>query len=255
MGRDIASIVLLLSGLAMIGATLCCNWRRRRGKSRMDFVRESSDLSYVSKQGFSQGSASLSKVSSSISKASTKVVDAIQNFAEAESPGVGTTVQMQMINSNVSVSTYVSGPPSAGRAEASKFSTPTSTRSGLIPAGSGGQSPVGLKEAPQTPNNASMPSTAEAMDSTPATVASFESIKSTEDRKMAATIESPTHGPPSTRSARSTDRTRIDEEVANHMLADKEMGQQKSYKRPALARMSKRLFGGRKKKVNKQFEF
>jgi hypothetical protein len=261
LGRDIASIVLLLSGIAMIGATLCCNWRRRRGKSRMDFIRESSDLSNVSKQG----SAALSKASSSISQASAMVVEKIQNFAEAESPqSAGTTVQMQMVSSSVTRSRSVSSSPSAGQAEASNVSTPGSTRSGLVPAASEGQSSVGLNEAPETPtpNGASMPSAAEAIDSTPSTIATLQSIKSAEDRKMAATTEPPTYGPPSTRSARSTStddeaiaHTRIDEEVANNMLADKEMEQQTSYKRPALARMSKRLFGGRKRKVNKKFEY
>jgi hypothetical protein len=47
---------------------------------------------------------------------------------------------------------------------------------------------------------------------------------------------------------------RIDEEVANNMLADKEMEKQQSYKRLTLARISKRLFGWREKKVNKKVE-
>jgi hypothetical protein len=38
------------------------------------------------------------------------------------------------------------------------------------------------------------------------------------------------------------------------MLADTEMERKKTYKRPALARMSKRLFGGKKKKCVKKFE-
>jgi hypothetical protein len=115
-------------------------------------------------------------------------------------------------------------------------------------------------QAYQTPtkNVASMPSAEEAIDSTPSTVATFQSIKSAEDRKMAATGEPSTYGPPSTRASRSTDdeaiaHMRIEEEVANSMLADKEMEKQKKYKRPTLARMSKRLFGARKKKVAKKY--
>ena len=48
LGRDIASFVLLVGGLAMVGAALCCKWHRKRGKSQMDLIRESSDLSKLS---------------------------------------------------------------------------------------------------------------------------------------------------------------------------------------------------------------
>jgi hypothetical protein len=256
LGRDIASVVLLLSGLAMIGAACCCKWHRKRGKSQMEFIRESSDASKLSTAIF------LSKVSSSFSYASSKVADAIQDFAEAEAPrGMGMTVEMEMATSNVSRSGLVSGSPSPVQAQASNMSTPDSTRLGLVHTASGGQASVGFNEAIQTPtrNVASLPSAAEAVDSTPSTVATFQSIQSAEDRKMAATSGPPTYGPPSTRAVRSRDdeaiaHMRIDEEVANNMLADKEMEKQKSYKRPTLARISKRLFGGRKKKVNKKVE-
>jgi hypothetical protein len=257
LGRDISSIVMLVSGLGMLGAALLCKWQRKRGKSQMDLIRESSDLSRFSKAS----SASLSRVSSSVSHVSAKVVDAIQSYAEAESPhvnrsgsanspGVGRTVQMQMVSSNVtapSPARSVPGSPSALQAAAS---TP------------------GVFQTP-TKNVASMPSpsAAEAMDSTPSTVATFQSMKSAEDKKMAATGEPSTYGPPSTRPARSTSipahttsddeaiaNVRIDEEIANSMLADTEMDRKKTYTRPTLARMSKRLFGGKKKKGDKKFE-
>jgi hypothetical protein len=48
LGRDIASFVLLVGGLAMIGAALFCKWHRKRGKSRMDLIRQSSDISNLS---------------------------------------------------------------------------------------------------------------------------------------------------------------------------------------------------------------
>jgi hypothetical protein len=112
LGRDISSVVMLVSGLGIIGAALFCKWHRKRGKSQIDLIRESSDLSKLS--NFSKASPiSLSKVSSSVSQVSAKVVDAIQSNAEAEAPvdqGVCRTVQMQMVTSN--------------------FSTPGSTRSG-----------------------------------------------------------------------------------------------------------------------------
>jgi hypothetical protein len=260
LGRDITSIVLLGSGLAMIGAALCCKWHRRRGKAQMDLIRESSDASKSSNALF------LSKVSSSLSQASAKVVDAIQDFAEAEAPGgMGVTVaaEMEMAASDVSRSGLVSGSPSTVHAAASNVS-PNSTSFGVMHTASGDQTSVGFNEATQTPtrNVAFLSSAAEAIDSTPSTVATFQSIQSAEDRKKAATNGPPTYGPPLTRAARSTDdeaiaHMRIDE-VANNMVADKasgwEMEEQKSYKRPTLARISKRLFGGRKKKINKKFE-
>jgi hypothetical protein len=248
LGRDIASVVLLVSGFAMIGAALLCKWHRKRGKSQMDLIRESSDLS-----GFSKASASsFSRVSSSVSHVSAKVVDAIQKYAEAEaealvnrsgsadSPGVGRTVQMQTKSSNVSVPSPARLVPSFPSALQAAASTP------------------GALQTP-TKNVSSMPSAAEAMDSTPSTVATFQSIKSAEDKKMAATGEPFIYGPPSTRVARSTSvhtspddeaiaHVRIDEEIASSMLADMEMERRKTYKRPALARMSKRLFGGKRKK-------
>jgi hypothetical protein len=96
------------------------------------------------------------------------------------------------------------------------------------------------------------------MDSTPSTVATFQSIKSAEDKKMAATGDPSTYGPPSTRVSRSTSvntipddesvaHVRIDEEIANSMLADTEMERRITYKRPALARMSKQHSGGKRK--------
>jgi hypothetical protein len=253
LGRDISSVVMVVSGLGMLAAALLCKWHRKRGKSQMDLIRESSSLS-----NFSKASAStLSKVSSSVSQVSAKVVDAIQGYAEAESPvnrsgssdspGVGRTVQMQRIASNVSASGptragLVSGSPSAVQKVASNVSTP------------------GALETP-TKNVASMPSPEKDIDSTPSTVATLQSIKSAEDRKMAATGEPSTYGPPSTRAVKSTSpddeaiaHVRIDEEIANSMLADTQMERKKTYKRPALARMSKRLFGGRKKKGNTKYE-
>jgi hypothetical protein len=49
LGRDIPSVVLLVGGFAMIGAALFCKWYRKRGKSHMILVRESSDLYNLSK--------------------------------------------------------------------------------------------------------------------------------------------------------------------------------------------------------------
>jgi hypothetical protein len=49
LGRNIASVVLLVGGLAMIGAALFCKWHRKRGKNHMDLIRESSDVSNLSK--------------------------------------------------------------------------------------------------------------------------------------------------------------------------------------------------------------
>jgi hypothetical protein len=252
LGRDISSIVMLVSGVGMLGAALLCKWQRKRGKSQMDFIRESSDLSGYSKAS----SETISRVSSSVSQVSAKVVDAIQSYAEAEapvnrsdsadSPGVGRTVQMQMLSSNVAAPSPARSVPGSPRALQAAASTPGALRT-------------------PTKNVASMPSAAEAIDSTPSTVATFQSIQSAEDRKMAATGEPSTYGPPSTRVGRSTivhtsqddeaiAHVRIDEEIANSMLADREMERTKTYKRPALARMSKRLFGGKKKKAAKKFE-
>jgi hypothetical protein len=231
---------------------LLCKWQRKRGKSQMDFIRESSDLSGYSKAS----SETVSRVSSSVSQVSAKVVDAIQSYAEAEAPvnwsgsadsqGVGRTVQMQMLSSNVAAPSPARSVPGSPRALQAAASTPGALRT-------------------PTKNVASMPSAAEAIDSTPSTVATFQSIQSAEDRKMAATGEPSTYGPPSTRVGRSTivhtsqddeaiAHVRIDEEIANSMLADREMERTKTYKRPALARMSKRLFGGKKKKAAKKFE-
>jgi hypothetical protein len=102
-----------------------------------------------------------------------------------------------------------------------------------------------------------MPSAAEAIDSTPSRLATFQSVKSAQDKKMAATAEPSTYSPPSTRAARSTTtddeaiaHVRIDEDIVNSMLADLEMERKKTYKRPALARMSKSLFGWKKEKVS-----
>jgi hypothetical protein len=75
---------------------------------------------------------------------------------------------------------------------------------------------------------------------------------------MAATGDPSTYGPPSTRVFKvyqckripddeSVLCVRIDEEIANSMLADTEMERRKTYKRPALARMSKQHSGGKRK--------
>jgi hypothetical protein len=249
-GRDISSALLMVSGLGMLGAALFCKWHRKRGKSQMDLVRESSESSDLSK------ASSLSKVSSSISQASHMIVNAIQGFAEAEaapieqshstvSQGVGRTVQMQMVAINSSTADSTRSAPQ----------TPTKNVASMPSAADA----ISAYHTP-TKNVASMPSAAEAIDSTPSTVATFQSIKSAEDRKMAAAVDPSTYGPPPTRASRSTDNVevvahmRMEEEIANSMLADKQMEKQKTYKRPALARLSKRLFGGKKKKVSKKYE-
>jgi hypothetical protein len=68
LSRDISSVVLLVSGLGMIGAALFCKWHRKKGKSQMDLIRESSELSNLYQ------ASTLSKVSSRISEASSKAL-------------------------------------------------------------------------------------------------------------------------------------------------------------------------------------
>jgi hypothetical protein len=126
LSRDISSVVLLVSGLGMIGAALFCKWHRKKGKGQMDLIRESSELSHLSK------AYTLSEVSSTISQASSKAVNAIQGFAEAAAP-VGRTVQITLSKVFSTTSEASSKVVNAIQGVAEDLADPgRSTRTGLV---------------------------------------------------------------------------------------------------------------------------
>lgn len=304
LGRDIASATLLFVGLIMLWATCKCKWQKTRGPSQMDLIREGSIISSAS-SALSKASSDISqltptqvrnaivstrgKVRNAIVSTPGKVRNVIQNFAEAERD------EEDELLKSVSHRLDTDGPVLTVQEGTPNVSNPGSMSYEMVNVSSlrsNGSNPMGLPpvlfETPP-PKAASAPygSAAAAIDSTPSTVATFQSNRSDDDRKMPSTVAtfqanrsaddrkmpaaiavdgvqtSTIRGPPSTRSVqipyeeaiarmRNADaQARIDEEAATNVLFELKM-KQKRYKRPVLARMSQRLFGERVKKTKKK---
>jgi hypothetical protein len=249
-GRDVASFVLVVTGISMLFLAYYNPWAssgKPREMSEIDMVRSQSESSGFSVDT-STSSSTISRVAAAVAKTPTRVLDVMQNFAEAE--------EQEDLNESANT---------------------TGSSFNRIMDGTPARSEEPAYVAPSSPANSAR--SAQTAAATPTASVRFAPVQQFAPAQQPTDDDTATMSPPSIRSAESPAKLKYavytsqtvhaaaipaatpaaggqmvitgmskDEQVANSMLADNKMQQQSNYKRPVMARISKKLLGWRKKK-------